>query len=113
MCKIYDFGIENMDYCIVMECGTLNLAEWRSKTFGKFLMNSEEIILLLLIYYDILLIIETIHAADIVHFDIKCCNFVLRNEALSVEHMKVFFHLKPVDRLVLFLSFHSFVLFHI
>jgi tRNA A-37 threonylcarbamoyl transferase component Bud32 len=54
-------------------------------------MNSEDIILLLLVYYDILLIIETVHAADIAHFDIKCCNFVLRKESLSIEHMKVSF----------------------
>ena len=100
-----------MDYCIIMECGTINLAEWRLKTFGKILTNSEEIILLLLIYYDILLIIETIHAADIVHFDIKCCNFVLRKETLSVEHMKVFFHFEAsgVSKFIFFLSFYFFV----
>jgi len=70
-----------------------NLADWRSKSFGRHLQNSDDIILLLCIYYDILLIIETVHAADIVHFDIKCCNFVLRSEQLSIDCFKASCHL--------------------
>jgi serine/threonine protein kinase len=72
-----------------MEYGVMNLADWRAKVFGKHLNHSEDIALLLLVYFDILSVIESVHAADVVHFDIKCCNFVLRTENLTVERLRV------------------------
>jgi serine/threonine protein kinase len=43
-------------------------------------LTSLKLSLCLALYADILLIVESVHAAHILHFDIKCNNFILRSE---------------------------------
>jgi hypothetical protein len=43
-------------------------------------LNESTIALLLSLYLDALYIIKSVHAADIAHFDVKCNNFILRDD---------------------------------
>ena len=43
-------------------------------------LNESTIALLLSLYLDALFIIKSVHAADIAHFDVKCNNFILRDD---------------------------------
>merc|ERR1711871_1205512 len=63
-----------------MECGSINLAEWRQEAFTSKLTIVEDFLQLLLIYQDLLLVLKSVHALDVIHFDIKCCNFVIRKK---------------------------------
>ena len=93
----------------VMESGGMNLLEWRLQLQGEMAairekgrdtatgaklrknhgnssknntvqLNESTIALLLSLYLDALYIIKSVHAADIAHFDVKCNNFILRDD---------------------------------
>ena len=88
VCQIRDFGTTHTDYTIQMECGRGNLSDWRRNIFPGTFTSCEDVALLLLIYLDILYILKSVHDKDIIHFDIKCCNFILRYDFLSQCDLK-------------------------
>jgi serine/threonine protein kinase len=109
ICKLFDYGIYGSEFWLVMECGQSNLKEWREQrqslnsTENKFLTNSNNcnsksksscclsksgLMECLVIFLDILLIVKSVHDSNVVHFDIKCDNFILRHKDQSDLSMK-------------------------
>lgn len=94
VCGIEDYGVVGSEYWLVMELGVQNLEEWRNYlTAGSprhdasvaspaestsRALTMQQVASCLLLYIDALYILESVHAADIAHFDLKSSNFVLR-----------------------------------
>ena len=85
-CYLVDFGIHSNQYWIVMENGLYDLLYWRNAIDEDVQnRNSDFGEILLLLMLDILAIVQEVHDAGIVHFDIKCANFIARVDPLTAK----------------------------
>ena len=75
VCKLVDYGINNGEYWLVMDCGDRDLLRWRQAVTCLAPLEC------LLLYTEALLIIESVHSNGIVHFDIKAANFIFATSA--------------------------------
>ena len=81
-----DFGVEpsGLEYWIVMERGAMSLKQWRTDLASSLVPSScldfNNLLLLLLMYHEVMTIVQEVHRAGIIHFDLKCENFMLRAE---------------------------------
>jgi len=71
---IYDFGVTDSSYTIVMKKYPISLREWRSKQEDNW---AENLPAYLTIYREILKIISMLHSCNITHYDLKCDNVML------------------------------------
>lgn len=72
--NIYDFGVTNNDYFIVMKKYPLSLRAWRlkeEKPIKKYLQ------LFLKIFMSILQAVKILHANNVTHYDLKCDNILV------------------------------------
>lgn len=71
---LYDYGLDENDYYIVMKRYPICLKEWREKQQGSL----EEILpRCLTIYKEVLKAMQIIHNHNVSHYDIKCDNVLL------------------------------------
>lgn len=93
VCSVVAYGVVSVEYCLVMECGVMNLREWRKECLLHTKKNHEteesvdadgvlvdDFLLVFGILHDITLIVKEVHEAGVVHFDLKCDNFILRRQ---------------------------------
>lgn len=90
VCGIEDHGVVGSEYLLVLELGAQNLEEWRcgltarsprsaaAEAPSPCALTMQQVASCLLLFIDALYIVESVHAADIAHFDLKSSNFVLR-----------------------------------
>ena len=114
VCCLEDFGVSGSEYWLVMESGGPNLSEWRHQLQDELKENSirggnssltpSHISLLCSIYLDTCFILKSIHAADIAHFDIKCNNFILRDDPKKCHNIMIESHKKGLPSGVIFLA---------
>lgn len=71
---LYDYGLDENDYYIVMKRYPFNLKEWRLQQQGSF---EENIAKCLTIYKEVLKAIQIIHNHNVAHYDLKCDNVLL------------------------------------
>jgi serine/threonine protein kinase len=71
---LYDYGVDDNNYFIVMKKYQCSLKEWRLKQTKSL---QENLSLYLSIYKDILKSISLIHSHNVSHYDIKCDNILL------------------------------------
>ena len=71
---LYDYGLDENDYYIVMKKYPLSLKDWREKIKGSL----EEVLpRCLTIYKEVLKSMQIIHNHNVTHYDIKCDNVLL------------------------------------
>jgi serine/threonine protein kinase len=133
VCELLDFGVQGVEYWMVMEAGKMDLLAWRNSspskgkrlprsfgscfregrvfedmadtsgrdycegcntdeelpsgddldvtsTDGREPLTQHKLAVCLALYADALLIVQSVHSARVLHFDIKCNNFILRCE---------------------------------
>ncbi len=90
VCDLINYGIFEGDYWIIMEQGLCDLKDWvvqhlSSEAYRDPSLSSQKIschvdhfLLQLYIYSECLSIVKAVHDSGIIHFDIKCNNFVIR-----------------------------------
>lgn len=71
---LYDYGVDDTSYYIVMKRYSGSLKEWRLKQ--KPAMH-ENLSLYLSIYREILRSFKAIHQRNVTHYDIKCDNILI------------------------------------
>ena len=71
---LYDYGLDENDYYIVMKRYTLSLKEWRTQQQGSLEENLPKC---LTIYKEILKAMQIIHNHNVTHYDLKCDNVLL------------------------------------
>eukprot|EP00439_Symbiodinium_sp_Y106_P070168 s788_g12.t1 len=74
LCQIFDFGVEESCYWIVMKCYGTTLKRWREQLIGTL---SDHLPVLLAIFKQILEAVAVLHKHDIVHYDLKCDNIMI------------------------------------
>ena len=66
-----------------------NEADWRGHTYS---LTAHNVAMCLALFADALLIVQSVHAAHVLHFDIKCNNFILHSEpnlaSIRLAHSK-------------------------
>ena len=102
VCRLYNYGVEKGEYWLALEAGEMSLERWRMTAFldkyndyklcgddnslrrlgGQWVANSSSLGLLFSIYKDILYIVGSIHERHVIHFDIKCENFIVKDARL-------------------------------
>eukprot|EP00435_Cladocopium_sp_Y103_P043263 s983_g12.t1 len=73
LCHIYDFGVEESCYWIVMKYYSTTLKKWRS-SLGTM---KEHLPVLLAVFKQILKGVAVLHQNDIIHYDLKCDNVMV------------------------------------
>ncbi len=71
---LYDYGVDDTSYYIVMKRYSGSLKEWRLKQKSGMYDNMQ---LYLSIYREILKCFKTIHSRSVTHYDIKCDNILI------------------------------------
>ncbi len=71
---LYDYGVDDNNYYVVMKRYTHSLREWRGKQTGTILENLP---MYLHVYMEILRAVEMIHSHNVTHYDLKCDNVML------------------------------------
>lgn len=71
---LYDYGVTNSDYIIVMKKYPISLKEWRLELKGGMQDNLPT---LLTIYRHVLQGIQMLHSQNVTHYDIKADNILL------------------------------------
>ena len=71
---IYDYGVTDSSYIIVMKKYPFSLKDWRLKQEGNWM---DHLPTYLTIYRDILKAIAMLHDNNITHYDLKCDNILL------------------------------------
>lgn len=93
VCDLIDFGVFEGEYWIVMEKGTRDMHEWVLGNMSKYAPDVESgsttsaashpvesFLITLCLFAECVKIVQHVHAERIVHFDIKCSNFIIRKE---------------------------------
>jgi serine/threonine protein kinase len=103
VCDIVNYGVHGNQYWMVLELGMCNLQEWAEElTHQEVLLLStgkqeqldggltelevgecasagiDKLLLKLCIFYEMISILNDVHKKNIIHFDIKCSNFMFR-----------------------------------
>ncbi|CAK9117139.1 unnamed protein product [Durusdinium trenchii] len=73
VCHIYDFGVEESCYWIVMKYYASTLKKWRA-SLGPM---KEQLPVLLAVFKQILQGLAVLHENDIIHYDLKCDNVMI------------------------------------
>ncbi|CAE7935899.1 unnamed protein product, partial [Symbiodinium necroappetens] len=76
LCQIFDFGVEESCYWIVMKCYGSTLKRWREQLIGTV---TDHLPVLLAIFKQILEAVAVLHKHDIVHYDLKCDNIMIES----------------------------------
>ncbi|CAE8591727.1 unnamed protein product, partial [Polarella glacialis] len=74
VCHIYDYGVDESGYWIVLKWYNSTLKKWRDSLAGS--MN-DNLPVLLAVFKQILKAIRILHKKDIVHYDLKCDNIMI------------------------------------
>jgi hypothetical protein len=78
-CDLLDFGTTDKAYFLVLENGKFDLLQWRQQQTGEGrIAQTDRAGLYLLLMVDALKVVAQAHANGVVHFDVKCNNFLLR-----------------------------------
>lgn len=80
VCQIYDYGVDETSYWIVMKCYSTTLSKWRASLQGSM---GENLPVLLAVFKQILLAVHTLHWHGIVHYDLKCDNIMVDMERVG------------------------------
>lgn len=95
VCHLYNFGVYSGEYWIVMELCELSLLQWREDMVNslKDFINGADVPIgtpafatsivsfmsvALALFEDACIIVKNVHQTGIVHFDIKCSNFLIK-----------------------------------
>jgi serine/threonine protein kinase len=95
VCRLYNFGVYSGEYWLVMELCDINLLQWREQTdksLRNFIHGSDIpagtpsyttsilsfMSVALALFEDACIILKNVHQLGIVHFDIKCSNFLIK-----------------------------------
>ncbi|CAJ1446522.1 unnamed protein product [Effrenium voratum] len=73
LCHIYDFGVEESCYWIVMKYYTTTLKKWRA-SLGQM---KDHLPVLLAVFKQVLKGLAVLHQHDIIHYDLKCDNIMV------------------------------------
>eukprot|EP00928_Gymnodinium_smaydae_P037382 TRINITY_DN2595_c0_g1_i1.p1 TRINITY_DN2595_c0_g1~~TRINITY_DN2595_c0_g1_i1.p1 ORF type:complete len:3301 (-),score=452.63 TRINITY_DN2595_c0_g1_i1:143-9151(-) len=74
VCQLYDYGVDENSYWIVMKFYATTLKKWRESLDGTM---SENLPLLMAVFREILKALYTLHWHGIVHYDLKCDNVMI------------------------------------
>eukprot|EP00931_Biecheleriopsis_adriatica_P056609 TRINITY_DN33547_c0_g1_i2.p1 TRINITY_DN33547_c0_g1~~TRINITY_DN33547_c0_g1_i2.p1 ORF type:complete len:961 (-),score=175.95 TRINITY_DN33547_c0_g1_i2:103-2985(-) len=74
VCHVYDYGLEESSYWIVMKYYASNLKKWRDSLPGTM---TDHLPVLLAVFKQILKAVALLHKNDIVHYDLKCENIMI------------------------------------
>jgi len=74
VCQLFDYGVDESGYWIVMRYYPTSLKKWRGMLNGSL---NEHLPLLLVVYRQILKAIQALHRHGIVHYDLKCDNIMV------------------------------------
>lgn len=85
VCRLVDYGVVGGEYWIVLEAGEQNLEEWRLDRLRSDGVTTEDIKLYLHMFNEIVQIVSNIHTRDVIHFDIKASNIILRSTDFTLE----------------------------
>jgi serine/threonine protein kinase len=91
VCGIEDYGVVGSEYWMILELGRQNVEEFRcamtcssphrdSSSGRATPLSMQQVATCLCLFVDAVLAVQSVHDADIAHFDIKCSNFVLRQQ---------------------------------
>ena len=80
---LYDYGVDENDYYIVMKCYPTSLKQWRIQLKGTLEDHLPE---LLTVYREILKAVQTIHRHNVTHYDLKCDNILFED---PIEDYKI------------------------
>lgn len=92
VCQLVNFGVHGGEYWMVMEEGMANMSDWRTQEREKLLEDCrsadssklsalsmvDDLLLCLSLFLEAVIVVNDVHKENIVHFDLKCSNFVLR-----------------------------------
>lgn len=103
VCDLVNYGVHEGEYWLILEQGVCDLKEWAvqlstktrnsrrtmnlptSPRFSRSLSSepissafADQVLLQLYVYCECLSIVKAVHDSDIIHFDVKCNNFILR-----------------------------------
>ena len=71
---LYDYGVDESSYYIIMKRYSGSLKEWRGKQKPHM---KDNLSLYLSIYREILKCLKAIHSKNVTHYDIKCDNVLI------------------------------------
>eukprot|EP00971_Amphidinium_carterae_P089029 1762203-Amphidinium_carterae.1 len=74
VCQLYDYGVDETGYWIVMRYYPTTLKKWRESLKGTM---SENLPALLAVFHQVLRAVQLLHSRGIVHYDLKCDNIML------------------------------------
>lgn len=81
VCQLFDYGVDESGYWIVMKYYPTTLKKWREGLVGSM---EDNLPALLCVYKQILKAVHTLHRHGVIHYDLKCDNIMLDPErALS------------------------------
>jgi serine/threonine protein kinase len=91
ICGIEDYGVVGSEFWMILELGRQNVEEFRcamtcvsphrDTSSGRATpLSMQQVATCLCLFVDAVLAVQSVHDADIAHFDIKCSNFVLRQQ---------------------------------
>jgi serine/threonine protein kinase len=86
VCRLFNYGIQGGEYWLVLECGRMDLSMWRQGIALSSACTLRDLEVCVALYEDACVIVRSIHDAGVVHFDLKCSNFLLRgNPKVAVK----------------------------
>mmetsp|Transcript_10661 Transcript_10661/g.20673 ORF Transcript_10661/g.20673 Transcript_10661/m.20673 type:complete len:1973 (-) Transcript_10661:893-6811(-) len=71
---LYDYGVDENDYYIVMKHYTISLKAWRTDLPGPY---EDYLHLFLTLFKEVLKAVQIIHKHNVTHYDLKCDNVLL------------------------------------
>lgn len=74
ICTLFDYGVDESGYWIVMKYYSTTLKKWRDSLPGSMRSNLP---VLITVYKQILRAVRVLHRHDIVHYDLKCDNVMI------------------------------------
>lgn len=74
VCQLWDYGVEGDSFVLVLRRYACSLAQWRAALPPD---PAPHLRLYLSVFADVLRAVQTMHTANVVHFDLKCDNVLL------------------------------------
>jgi len=74
VCQVWDYGVEGDNFVLVLRRYEASLAQWRASLPSD---PGPRLRLYFTIFADVLRAVQGVHAANVVHFDLKCDNVLL------------------------------------
>lgn len=79
VCRLFNYGVQGGEYWLVLEEGKKDLLNWRlSLSSLRETCSIADIMMCVALFEDACVIVRSVHEAGIIHFDLKCSNFLLR-----------------------------------